>query len=169
MSLSMIGHTSRAFRTLGTGIALALMLVGCGTQAQKSDVPLVPANGTVTLDGQPLADADVQFIPEGDTLGQGGYGRTGQDGTFQASTPFGEAGLATGAYRVVIQKFVSPDGSAFTGSIDPNVPPIEASYREALPPIYSDQDASTLKATVSPDSPKPIDFALKSARSRRKK
>jgi hypothetical protein len=148
-------------------MALAVVLVGCGGSEQKSNVPLIPVIGKVMLDGQPLDEADVNFYPEGDTQGQGGYARTGKDGTYKASTPFGEPGLAAGSYRVVIQKLVTPDGKPFTGSVDPNVPPIEAPYSEVLPPTYSDQTSSILTATVSPESKRPVEFALKSARKKR--
>lgn len=167
MTVSRLRLASRARIAFATSMALAAVLVGCGGPDRKSSEPLIPVIGTVTLDGQPLDEADVNFVPEGSTLGQGGYGRTGKDGTFKASTPFGEPGLAAGSYRVVIQKLVTPDGKAFAGSVDPNIPPIEAPYREVLPPTYSDQNASVLKANVSPELNKPINFALKSARKRR--
>ncbi len=163
MLVACLGRPALMLRAIGPGVVLAIGLVGCGGPEQKSGLPLIPVAGTVTLDGQPLADADLQFIPEGDTKGQGGYGRTGRDGSYTVSTPFGEPGLAAGAYRVVIQKLVAPASSAASGPIDPNIPPIESPYREALPLIYSDQNATTLRATVPPDPPKPSNFALKSA------
>jgi hypothetical protein len=56
---------------------------------------------------------------------------------------------------VVVSRPLRKDGSP----PDPNVPPIESDARETLPAIYSNRDASTLRAKVSPEA-KVHDFAL---------
>jgi hypothetical protein len=50
----------KRFASLGSVLLLALLLVGC----KKTPPPVVEAEGTVTLDGQPLPAAYVQFIPD---------------------------------------------------------------------------------------------------------
>jgi hypothetical protein len=152
-------HPPRPSGTIGWMIVLGLGFVGCGPE-QKTAVPLFPVHGTVTLDGKPLAGADLRFIPEGETPGQGGAARTAPDGTYTLSTPLGEPGAPAGDYRVVIEKHEAPPGA---GPPDPNVPPIESAFRELLPPSYSDPAQSTLKATVTPSGSTTADFALKSA------
>ena len=47
-------------RRLMTPLVLPIAVAGCG-----KGPPTVPLRGTVTLDGQPLAEATVQFIAPG--------------------------------------------------------------------------------------------------------
>jgi len=128
----------------GSRLALAGMLLavlGCGSASE------VAVRGTVTLDGQPLANALVTFFPEGNTAGLGGSGRTGADGKYTLTPSRKGQALAPGEYRVVIRRPLNPDGSP----ADPSVPPIESQARETLPPMYSQRESSVLKATVSSD------------------
>ncbi len=155
-------HPPRPSVASGWLIALAVGVVGCGHE-QKSAVPLFPVRGTVTLDGKPLAGADLRFIPEGETPGQGGSGSTKADGAYTVSTPFGEPGAAAGEYRVVIQKAEPLPGAGPAGTPGPDRPPIESAHRDLLPPIYADPARSPLKASVTPGGGAPVDFALKSA------
>jgi hypothetical protein len=78
---------------------LASALSGCG------DGPaLVPASGTVTLDGKPLEGATLSFVPvPGNSVGTPGTDVTGPDGNFKM-TYNGRAGLAPGKYKVMISK-----------------------------------------------------------------
>ena len=48
------------FAAAGTCIALALFSQGCGKEPPPA---IVPAQGTVLLDGAPLPNAQVRFIP----------------------------------------------------------------------------------------------------------
>ncbi len=128
----------------GSRLALAWMLwaaLGCSASNEAA------VTGTVTLDGQPLANALVTFYPEGKTSGLGGSGRTGADGKYTLTPSRKGQGLALGEYRVVISRPLNPDGSP----ADPNVPPIESKARETLPPTYSQRESSVLKANVSKD------------------
>jgi hypothetical protein len=155
---------ARPFGMLGRVMILAVGIVGCGTE-QKSAVPLFPVQGTVTVDGKPLAGGTVEFIPAGDTRGQGGTGQTKPDGTYHLATPFGESGIAAGEYQVVIQTAEVPEGFGTEDPASPTSPTGgSASKAPPLPPIYSDRARTTLTATVTPDGNAPHDFALKSAR-----
>jgi hypothetical protein len=68
----------------------------------------VGLTATVTLDGQPLPDATVQFVPEAfmASLLQEATGKTGADGTVSAFTVGGAqvAGLQPGFYKVRITR-----------------------------------------------------------------
>jgi hypothetical protein len=68
----------------------------------------VSATATVTLDGQPLADATVQFVPEAFMGGavQEATGKTGPDGTVSAFTSGGKqyVGLQPGLYKVKVTR-----------------------------------------------------------------
>jgi hypothetical protein len=133
--------------------ALLLAAAGCGSSDR------VQVTGTVKLDGEPLPDATVTFYPEGETGGLGGSGRTGPDGTYTLTDARGGNGILSGNYRVIVSWLRNPDGSA----PDPAVPPIESQARENLPAVYSDRNATTLRARVSQDD-RGHDFALQRPR-----
>ena len=110
---------------LGIGLGLA----GCSTGT-------VPAGGTVTYKGQPVADASVIFTPAAG--GEIAQGRTDVQGKFSLGTKAPHDGAAPGDYNV---------------SVIPNLPtPAEGDYSEAPPPpfpqIYLDPLTSGLKAQV---------------------
>jgi hypothetical protein len=69
--------------------------VGCG---QKSDIRLAPADGVVTYQGRPLADATVMFAPEKGPLA---IGTTDLEGRFTLATG-SRKGVAVGNSKVAI-------------------------------------------------------------------
>jgi hypothetical protein len=79
-----------------------LLIAGCA----KSRT--MPVEGVVTLDGQPLAGAAVQFVPQ--DQGRDATGETDASGRFAMSTFQPRDGVLPGSYKVVI----SPP----TGSVD---------------------------------------------------
>jgi hypothetical protein len=81
--------------------ALALAgLVGCGSEESK--YKLVPVTGTVTLNGQPLADARINFAPlDGNTYQTPGVDSTGPSGNYKLMFK-GRSGVAAGKYKVTI-------------------------------------------------------------------
>ena len=90
-------------RSLVVCIAAILALSGCG--GQQFDTGTV--SGTVTLDGQPLANASVQFTPTGvqnfDTPAPGSYGRTNANGEYSLKVITTDAeGALVGMHRVSI-------------------------------------------------------------------
>ena len=148
-------HLGRVF--LPVLMALA-SVPGCA-ETRTSGVPIVPTTGTVTLDGRPIAGAHLEFIPVGDTRGQGGSARAAGDGSYTATTPFGETGLPSGQYRVTIKKFETRGAPA-----DPpdDFAPADSPYRQTLPPDYSDDLHTKLTATVISGEISVINFQLKS-------
>ena len=58
----------------------AVTFIGCGG---GNDITLVKAGGLVTFNGEPLAGANVTFLPE---KGPAATGQTGPDGRFQLKT-----------------------------------------------------------------------------------
>ena len=143
----------------------SLFIAGCvagGCGRASSGPSLVPVAGTITLDGKPLSAADLIFVPQGDTKGQSGVGRTDSAGVYELLTPDRKyKGAAVGSYRVVINKLVKPDGSDYVP--DPNAGPIDTGgFKELLPMAYSDMGESTLEANVPEGGSKAIDFKLSS-------
>jgi len=139
---------------------LGVVSAGCGGGA--ADLPeLVPAGGKVTLDGAPLAGAQVTFVPVGTTRGNDVNGYSDEAGRYELESRHG-AGAPVGEYRVVITKLVMPDGSDFP--VDSDVPPMDSPARQILPPQYSDFDQTVLKATVPQGGSHRLDFALEADR-----
>jgi hypothetical protein len=64
----------RFHRSLAWLLLLALLLLGCAKGGPK----VVPVSGRVTLDQQPLANADVTFSPESGAGGSGSLDSSGQ-------------------------------------------------------------------------------------------
>jgi hypothetical protein len=140
----------RLFLPLLFGMLLAL---GC---QNSSGPPLVPVRGTVTLNGKPLAGANVRFIPEGATQGVGSEAITDETGTYTLQYRRSGSGAIVGTYKVTVSKRRMPDGSA----PEKDGSPITSPARETLPPIYSNTARSTLKAVV-PEGGATLDFSLK--------
>ncbi|MDR3636541.1 MAG: hypothetical protein P4L84_22245 [Isosphaeraceae bacterium] len=157
------------FRTaprLGAVLGIAslwLVCSGCG-DSNKSDLPLFPAQGKVTLGGKPLGDADLQFIPAGQTPGQGGYGKTNADGLYEIKTRFGETGVPAGEYKVVVSK---AKGKGAANPVNPDKPIPSAVDDEELSPTYTDPLATVLKATVAAGGEAMHDFDLKPGKRKR--
>lgn len=142
---------------LGSCALLLGLAAGCG--GSKPELPpLVPASGTVTLDGKPLANATVTFLPVGGTRGRACSGFTGADGRYELMYDNENKGAAEGTFEVVCNKWVMPDGSDFPR--DSQQSPLEVA-RELLPPRYSQEGMSELKATV-PAGGGTFDFQLTS-------
>jgi hypothetical protein len=138
-----------------------LLAVGC--QQSAKGPPLVPVEGVVTLDGKPLAGANVMLIPRGETRGDKAfYGKTNASGKFVATSADGrQKGTAVGSYQAVVNKMVKPDGSDFVP--DPNAGPEDTGgFRELLPAAYSDAAKSTLTADVPDGGTKNLEFKLSS-------
>jgi len=138
-----------------------LCFTGC--QPAAKGPPLVPVEGLVTLDGKPLAGANVMLVPRGETRGDKAfYAKTDSAGKFIAASADGkQKGAAVGNYQVVLNKLVKPDGSDFVP--DPNSGPEDTGgFRELLPPAYSDASKSTLTADVPDGGTKNLEFKLNS-------
>ena len=91
-------------------VGLLSLLVGCGQPAYK----LAPVSGTVTLDGEPLADGVVNFQPKGQTgkaAAPGSVGRTDSAGNYQLTTIYDEPGASPGFHKVKIYSY-SPESAA---------------------------------------------------------
>ena len=137
--------------TLGVCCLQLLVLSGCGSDPY----PLAPVSGTVTLDGAPLAGANLGFEPikSGSSVNAGpaSYATTDAEGRFRLETPDGRAGAVVGEHRVWIRTLKAErgrDGEAVLVA------------QERLPPRYNSQTGLTYN--VPDEGSDVVEFALTS-------
>lgn len=75
---------------------LATAAVGCGPTYN-----LTPAGGVLTIDGQPAADIQVQFLPVGNE-GPTSFAITDEQGRFTLRTTDGADGAMVGKHKVIL-------------------------------------------------------------------
>lgn len=125
-----------------------MLLVGC----QKSDKPkLVPAEGKVLYNGEPLGFGTVAFQPP---RGQPARGMIRPDGTFTLSTYRPEDGVPLGHHKVRIICYSSPDQPASELVGEPSLGQL------LIPRKYTFFDQSGLTAEVVQEGSKPFVFEL---------
>lgn len=144
-----------------------LCLIGCGGGPANSRVDV---SGTVTMDGAPLADAEVKFLGEK----VNGFGKTNAEGKFQLVQ-----GVDPGTYKVIVSKLdgkkepvsAIPEGmdagqmeaAAAAAATDPRSKiKATAGPKELIPPMYSDPGATELKFTVEAAGTTAADFKITS-------
>lgn len=140
----------------GLGILL-LVVTGCG-----SDRPsLVTVTGRVTLDGKPLAGAQVAMklvIDDPDnTYGRPSRGVTDAQGVFKPGAYGDAAGIPTGKYKVAVIRQEIPENY---NAENPAAVPVN--IRWITPRYYSDIDASGLEVEVTSEGMVPEILALQS-------
>jgi hypothetical protein len=112
------------------GAVLAGTLAGCG----QSET--VPVTGTVLLDGQPAANAEVLFAP---TKGRLASGSTDASGRFTLSTSRPNDGAVPGEHKVTVVEYYPPG----------KPPPMTATGAPSrFPANYADTSLTPLKVTV---------------------
>jgi hypothetical protein len=118
-------------------VLLVAVLAGCS----QSGPEVAPVSGRVTLDGRPLASADVSFQPDG--AQRASSGRTDADGRYQLMFKRGQPGALAGEHTVRI---------SISRELVRNPPPIPARY----------DTQSELRREVKADEDNVFDFELKS-------
>ncbi|PQO36442.1 carboxypeptidase-like regulatory domain-containing protein [Blastopirellula marina] len=140
-------HLQRTFGLL----LVAFLFAGCGGNA------LQPLQGTVTLDGQPLADAAVSFSPVAG--GRPASGKTDADGKFTLASFTAGDGLPVGSYKVTIVKIdTKKQAQAAPSSEEDGDAPesaamgaVEQGVSFVTPVKYSSPLTSDLVVDVKPD------------------
>ena len=123
---------------------------GCGYRS--SDIDLADVSGTVTLDGKPLANVLLTFVPD---TGRSSFGTTDAAGFYQLKYTGDTDGAVLGEHKVVIESLAAVDG----GFSDPSIEHSNADSKELVPRKYNAR--STLKREVASGS-NTIDFELTS-------
>lgn len=147
----------KTYRTVFCAACLLAIanLVGCS--GNSSGLNLVPAKGTITLNGTPLAGADVEFTPQNvkaneDGLGgSSGFANTDDSGHFEMYTA-SYAGIQPGEYLVRINKISVPEIT----NPEARVP----EGKEMVPPQYNTK--SDLVVEIGAEGNSDLMFELKS-------
>jgi hypothetical protein len=150
---------SLGWRTL----AAVLLLAGLGCGGSKK---LVPVNGVLTLDGRPVENANVTFLPEGE--GQSAFGTTGKDGSFQLTTQKPNDGAMPGSYKVIVVYGEAYEGgessggmqAAFAGQDKARKAAAKIPPKYVIPAKYAQPGQTDLKFTIP--APGKIEINLKS-------
>jgi len=144
----------RILAVVSCSCALMLLgLTGCGGKGAIKTPALVPVEGTITMDGKPLAEVTVMF-------GTGSaFGETDASGRYELKAQGGKKGCPVGDYKVVVEKWVRADGSIYRSG--EGISPMDAGAIQKMPPRYSDMEKTELKANVPAGGGK-VNFELKS-------
>jgi hypothetical protein len=142
----------RANRSVATiGFAMALIacvsgifcISGCGGPVKRA------VTGSVTLDGKPLEEAVILFVPL-----DGNGRKTGAQISAGRYEVLGDVGLLPGRYRVEVADDPPIDPAARPGSLS------KPSHRRQIPVAYSLTSPLAIDTAVSSESV--FDFALTS-------
>jgi len=134
------GATVRTSLLIAWGLALSL--TGC---SGDDTPPLGTVKGVVKLDGAPLADATVTFVPQ---TGRASAGVTKSDGSYELEYLAGKKGAITGTHTVRISTYRGGDPDAKV----PETP-------EKVPRKYNAQSKVTKDVAAGPNE---INFDLDS-------
>src|SRR5262245_13773770 len=83
-----------------------LVALGCSSKDrwQRARPAVVKAKGTITHDGQPLADAVINFLPTSGS--HAAFARSDAQGRFQLTTFDSNDGAVPGDYKVAVTRIV---------------------------------------------------------------
>ncbi len=124
----------------------AAVVGGCGDDRPDT----LPAGGTITYNGQPVAEARVMFLVEG---GRPASGMTDSEGRFELTTFEPGDGALPGEHKVTVSKKETV--------ADPNQPDNPyAPMRDLLPAPYGTPAKSELSAKVEAGSKNDFTFEL---------
>lgn len=140
------------------GLPLLLSAAGCGSEPYK----VAPVSGTATLDGKPLANAWVTFMPvgtkENPNPGPTSAGKTDANGRFTLSIEPGRPGAVVGAHKVSVNA-AAGEGKGEDRDAG-GTRAAKEKEKEKLPDVYNTR--TTLTFDVPPEGTDKADFPLKS-------
>jgi hypothetical protein len=135
---------------VSTALIVALV-TGCSGSGSDT-FKIIPVTGKVTLKGQALADADVQFNAQGEAIPasyKGSAAKTDAQGNFEVISGT-RKGMPPGKYKITVSKWVGPDGKPAVASEGMDLEQLKAmgSAIQAVPPEFNDFTTTTLEYTV---------------------
>jgi hypothetical protein len=154
--------TANVSLVLSLGMLALGGVAGCGGSGRPA---LVPATGTVTLNGDPLEGAIIAFQPiaEGQTeFLRPSRATSDAQGKFTLGTYDPEDGIPVGRYKVAIQKRELMDEEIGDSSSE-YADTIPMRYKWITPKTLADPATSGLEAEVTKSGLNPAVFALESS------
>ncbi len=117
-------------------LAAIVLLFFHGAGCRPRGVVVHYISGTVTVNGQPLVKAHIDFIPLVEGVGEPAGGYTDEKGVFRISSLRGEpqAGAMEGEYKVVVE--------------EPKPYPTPANFKSLISPDYANPEKTPLRANV---------------------
>jgi hypothetical protein len=150
---------NRVFARVACLLLLAGGLAACGCSSENRGGKIT---GSVLLEGKPLPDAVVGFVPN-DQKEPTNFAVTDAEGHFEVKRDKAKRTLPPGTYAVVVRQYVKKDGKP--------LPPEErdmliasGNLRNTLPERYSSPKTSGLTADVKPGDNALPPFELKGGR-----
>jgi hypothetical protein len=140
-------------------IAVAVTAAGCGDKGPA----MAPAGGIVLYNGDPLANANVVFVPEAG--GPTSIGQPGADGRFTLSSS-ARPGAMVGQHLVSVQAFERYRRDGKAEPVPQNEIEEEGATKSAfasrpvIPPNYGNPDSSGLTAEVKASDENDFTFEL---------
>jgi hypothetical protein len=149
-------------------MVVTLGVAGCGGSGEEPAFlkDLIPATGSVTLNGEPLAGANVIFVP--DISVEGGrmaMAVTDESGAYELITRVRGAsdeksmGALPGEYTVAISRIEVPEGVTIPDDVSDENEVLARGAKQLVPAKFVNPETSTLKATVASPNAK-NDFEL---------
>lgn len=165
---------------------LTLCIFAASCSGNASIKGLVPCQGTITLDGKPLSDAKISFVPMAKTsTGRSAVGMSDSTGKFEVSTAVGNKGVFSGEYTVIVAKYTyateedrivdmdrqrngtnsvkfitEDDGMKAIRTINGKEYPDNVNMQSSVPPKYTDAQTSDLKIMIPASGNKKIRLDL---------
>jgi hypothetical protein len=164
--MSMAAPLSRAVPALLL-LALPTCLASCKSEQIYGEV-----EGTVTLEGKPLADVEVVFLPDPEkgNTGKRAVAFTDAKGRYRLASDGGRAGAPVGFHRVCVNDLragpsgapvvVTDDAKAPAGTANPSSKSPERK-RGRFPDVYSSAGATPLRDIEIKPGPQSIPIELK--------
>jgi hypothetical protein len=143
-------------------VMLLVLVAGAGCGGPS----VATVEGVVTLGGRPLADVEVQFIPDPaqGTTGPPASAYTDKDGRYRIEAT-GKAGVVVGKHRVCVNDatLMMPGGGAGADPEGgaPGAGPKAAPRRSRVPAAYSDATRTPFAAVEVKPGTQTLDLALK--------
>lgn len=151
------------FRRYPLAIVVWWGLMGCGKE--NDPLPTHPVKGQLTLEGHPVAGAEIWLVPQDSNEAVKNakrtirpYAKTQADGTFTITSYYTDDGAPAGDYAIMV---LGP-GSSDNADEHDDTPPVKGKGRRprAIPTKYGSPTTSGLSFTVQ-NGPNELNIDLK--------
>ncbi len=129
--------------------ALGLLAIGVATGCSEARPERVPISGVVLIDGQPMPDCYIQFVPSN---GRASRGHTDSEGRFSLTCYEDQDGVLLGAQRVSVTAFKEINGE----TIQWNLPKKYMDHKTSNIRFEIDEPNDNLKIELTWDGDKPF-------------